>query len=79
MATAKEIVYGAIAEALNVEEATLTEDTNVSAGLGASSVDFVHIVGTIQDKTDLTVPFMPFRRNKTIGEMVEYIEELMEE
>lgn len=79
MATIRETVYEAIANAMKVDVNTLTDDTNVAAELGATSVDFVHVLSAIEAAHELTVPFMKLRRNKTIGEMVEFVEELAEE
>lgn len=77
--TAREAVYQAVAEAMKVDVSTLTDETQPIADLKATSVDFVHITKFVEDAFDASVPFMKFRRNKTMGEMVEFIEEIVGE
>lgn len=75
----RDTLIEAIAGALGKDAAEITDDTNPTADFSATSVDFVHITKALEEALDTTVPFMKFRRNKTVGEMVEYLEELMEE
>lgn len=75
----RETLVNVIAEALGKDAAEISDDTNITADFGATSVDFVHVTKALEEAFDMTVPFMKFRRNKTVAEMVEYLEELIEE
>jgi acyl carrier protein len=56
----------------------LSEDTQIIADLGAKSVDIVRIISALEDEFELEIPFMEFRRKKTIGEAVDYLVSLYE-
>ena len=74
----RETLVTAIAEALGKDAAEIGDDTNITADFAATSVDFVHITKALEKAFDATVPFMKFRRNKTIADMVAYLEDLLE-
>ena len=59
-----------------VEE--LTDESQLIADLGAKSVNLVRIIGVLEDAFDLEIPFMEFRRKKTIGQSIDYIVQLFE-
>ena len=75
----RETLINAIAEALGKDAGEINDDTNITTDFAATSVDFVHITKALEEAFDMTVPFMKFRRNKTVAEMVDYLEELLEE
>ena len=75
----RETLINAIAEALGKDASEINDDTNITTDFAATSVDFVHITKALEEAFDMTVPFMKFRRNKTVAEMVDYLEELLEE
>ena len=75
----RETLVNAIAEALGKDAAEITDDTNITVDFQATSVDFVHITKALEEAFDMTVPFMKFRRNKTVADMVEYLDELLDE
>ena len=75
----RETLVNAIAEALGKDPADISGETNITADFAATSVDFVHITKALEEAFDATVPFMKFRRNKTVDEMVDYLEDLLEE
>ena len=56
-----------------VDPSTLTDDTTF-ASLDAN---FVHISAALEDEYEVEVPFMQFRRNKTLGEAADYVAELL--
>ena len=68
----------AISETMKTPVAELTDNTQIIADLGAKSVDFVRIIGALEDELDLEIPFMEFRRKKAIGEAIEYLVALCE-
>jgi len=71
-------MYAAISAAMNKPAEELSDDTQLIADLGAKSVNFVRIIGALEDEFDLEIPFMEFRRKKTIGEAIDYIVQLCE-
>jgi acyl carrier protein len=71
-------MYEAISTAMNTPIEELADDTQLIADLGAKSVNFVRIIGVLEDEFDLEIPFMEFRRKKTIGEAIGYIVQLFE-
>jgi acyl carrier protein len=68
----------AISETMKTPLAELNDNTQLIADLGAKSVDFVRIIGALEDELDQEIPFMEFRRKKTIGEAIEYLVTLRE-
>lgn len=71
-------MYAAISTAMNKPAEELSDDTQLIADLGAKSVNFVRIISALEDEFDLEIPFMEFRRKKTIGEAIDYIVQLYE-
>ncbi|MFV0466225.1 MAG: acyl carrier protein [Lachnospiraceae bacterium] len=55
----------------------LSEDTTFEE-VEAKSVHFSQITTYLEDEFDIEVPYMQFRRRKTIGEAADYVEELLE-
>lgn len=55
----------------------LSESTRFTEDVNAKSVHFSQITTFLEDEFDIEVPFMNFRRNKTIGEAAEYVVDLI--
>lgn len=71
-------MYSAISATMNKPAEELTDSTELIADLGAKSVNFVRIISALEDEFELEIPFMEFRRKKTIGEAIDYIVQLYE-
>ena len=71
-------MYAAISAAMSKPAEELSDDTQLIADLGAKSVNFVRIISALEDEFDLEIPFMEFRRKRTIGEAIDYIVQLCE-
>ena len=71
-------MYAAISTAMNKPAEELSDSSELIADLGAKSVNFVRIISALEDEFDLEIPFMEFRRKKTIGEAIDYIVQLCE-
>ena len=54
----------------------LNADTNFTDDLQAKSVNLVQIIAVLEDTFDVEIPFMEFRRRKTIGEAAAFVGEL---
>jgi len=46
--------------------------------LKAKSVNYVQIISVLEEEFDATIPFMDFRRRKTIGEAADFVSGLIE-
>lgn len=57
----------------------LTEETRFAEDLSAKSVHYSQITTYLEDEFDVEIPYMTFRRKKTLGEAAEYVAELCEE
>lgn len=57
----------------------LTEEMRFFEDLNAKSVHYSQITTYLEDEFDIEIPFMNFRRKKTLGEAAEYVSELSEE
>lgn len=63
-----------LAEQLDVEADTLTMETDIGKDLNADSLDVVEILMSIEDEFDVEIPDEEIENIKTIGDVVEYIE-----
>ena len=68
---------GAIAKQKNLDPATVTEGATLEA-LGISSLDAITIVYEIEDQFDVEVPNEALERLRTVRDIIEGIEELIE-
>jgi acyl carrier protein len=66
-------VYSAIATTMSRPLEELTDSTQLIADLGAKSVNLVRIISALEEEFDLEIPFMEFRRRKSIGEAIDYV------
>jgi acyl carrier protein len=71
-------MYEVVAAATNASIADLTDSTELIADLGAKSANLVRIISVLEEEFDLEIPFMQFRRKKSIGEAIEYVVQLAE-
>ena len=63
-----------LAEQLDVDEDSLTLETDIAKDLNADSLDVVEILMSIEDTFDVEIPDEEIENIKTIGDLVEYIE-----
>lgn len=56
----------------------MTEDLRFVEDLNAKSVHYSQITTFLEDEFDVEIPYMTFRRKKTIGEAIEYVYDLVE-
>ncbi|MBE6777670.1 MAG: acyl carrier protein [Ruminococcaceae bacterium] len=63
-----------LAEQLDVDADTLTMETDIGKDLNADSLDVVEILMSIEDEFDVEIPDEEIENIKTIGDVVEYIE-----
>ncbi|MVB12645.1 Acyl carrier protein [Caprobacter fermentans] len=70
-----EKVKAILSEQFDVEEDTITADTNIADDLGADSLDVVDLLMSIEDEFEIEIPDEEVENIKTVGELVKYIED----
>ena len=74
-----EKVKAILAEQFDVEEDKVTADTDLQEDLGADSLDVVDLLMSIEDEFGVEVPDDEIENIKTVGDIVKYIENKVEE
>lgn len=63
-----------LANQLDVDAETLTMETDMARDLSADSLDVVEVLMSIEDEFGVEIPDEEIENIKTIGNLVEYIE-----
>ena len=63
-----------LAEQFDVEEDTITMDTNLEDDLSADSLDVVDLLMSIEDEFEIEIPDEEIDNIRTVAELVSYIE-----
>lgn len=63
-----------LAEQLEVEEESITTETDIQDDLGADSLDVVDMVMSLEDEFEIEVPDEDIESLRTVGALVSYIE-----
>ena len=69
-----EKVKAILSEQFDVEEDSITPDTNLSEDLEADSLDVVDLLMSIEDEFEIEVPDEEIENIKTVDQRVKYIE-----
>ncbi len=72
-----EKVIAILADQFDAEEDSLTPETSIVDDLGADSLDVVDLLMTIEDQFEIEIPDSEVENIKTVGDLVNYIEEHM--
>ena len=70
-----EKVKAILSEQFDVEEDTITPETNIADDLGADSLDVVDLLMSIEDEFEIEIPDDEVENIRTVGELVKYIED----
>jgi acyl carrier protein len=70
-------VVEAVARIFRKDVSELTPDVRFLEDLKAKSINIVELVAVLQDQFQIEIPMMKVRRQKTIGEAVAFIAELV--
>ena len=62
----------------DVEEDSITPETNIADDLGADSLDVVDLVMSLEEEFDCEIPDEEIENIKTVGDIVHYIESKQE-
>ena len=68
-----------IVEQLDVEEDAVTMEASITDDPGADSLDVVDLVMSIEESFDVEIPDEEVENIKTVGDIVKYIENKVEE
>lgn len=71
-----EKIRAILCEQLDIEEDQVTMDSNIAEDLGADSLDVVDLIMSIEDEFELEVPDDQVENIKTVGDVVNYIENM---
>lgn len=63
-----------LCEQLDLEEDTVTMESNIADDLGADSLDVVDLLMSLEDEFDIEIPDEEIENIKTVGQLVKYIE-----
>ena len=64
---------------LDVEEDKVTEAASITDDLGADSLDVVDLVMSFEEEFDIEIPDDQVEKIKTVGDIVKFIEEKVED
>lgn len=68
-----------IVDQLDVEEDKVTESASITDDLGADSLDVVDLVMSFEEEFDIEIPDDQVEKIKTVGDIVKFIEEKVED
>ncbi len=63
-----------LAEQFDVEEDTISMDTDIQEDLGADSLDVVDLLMSIEDEFEVEIPDEEIENIRSVGELVSFIE-----
>lgn len=63
-----------LCQQLDVEESTVTTESEIVKDLGADSLDLVDLIMTLEDEFDVEVPEGDVENIKTVNDLVKYVE-----
>lgn len=72
----RETILKLIADEFNMDVSDLREDMSFQDDLNADSIELVELIMSIEDELDVQVDDEKIEELKTIGDVLEYIEEL---
>lgn len=64
-----------VAEQLGIDKNTISAESNIIEDLGADSLDVIEMLMTLEDEYGITIPDDKISQIKTIGQIVELLEE----
>lgn len=68
-----------IVDQLDVEEDKVTDAASITDDLGADSLDVVDLVMSFEEEFDIEIPDDQVEKIKTVGDIVKFIEEKVED
>lgn len=68
-----EKIKAILSEQFDVEEDTITQDTDIVGDLGADSLDMADLLTSVEDEFEIEIPDEDIENIQTVGEIVKYI------
>ncbi|RLF95996.1 acyl carrier protein [Thermococci archaeon] len=75
----EEEVIKIVAEQFKIEESQINRNTKFVDDLKAKSIQIIEMCATMEDQFDIEIDMEEARKNKTVGEAIDYIEKLLKE
>jgi len=75
----EEEVIKIVAEQFKIEESQINRNTKFVDDLKAKSIQIIEMCATMEDQFDIEIDMEEARKNKTVGEAIDYIEKLVKE
>lgn len=72
-----EKIIAILSSQFDVEEDTITSETNIADDLGADSLDVVDMLMSLEDEFNVEIPDEEIENIRTVGQVAAYIEEHM--
>lgn len=72
-----EKVKAILAEQFDVDESSITPETNFMIDLSADSIDVVELIMSIEAEFEIEIPEEDIENLKTVGEAVKFVEGLL--
>ena len=69
-----EKIKAILAEQLDVDENSITADTNIVDDLGADSLDVVELIMSVEDEFQIEVPDEAIEKMESVGDIVAFVE-----
>ncbi len=70
-----EKIKAILADQFDVDEDTITTETNIQEDLGADSLDVVDLIMSLEDEFEIEVPDSEVENIKTVGALVSFVED----
>jgi len=75
----EEEVIKIVAEQFKIEESQINRNTKFVDDLKAKSIQIIEMCATMEDQFDIEIDMEEARKNRTVGEAIDYIEKLLKE
>lgn len=72
-----ELIKAAAARSLRVPEDSFTPETVLKDDFNAKSINFVQIIGELEDEYEVEIDFMKFRNANTIDAQTKYVADML--
>ena len=64
-----------LADQFDVEEDSITAETNIQEDLGADSLDVVDLIMSLEDEFEFEIPDHEIENIRTVGALVQFVED----
>ncbi|MBU5362549.1 acyl carrier protein [Enterococcus raffinosus] len=72
-----EMIIDAATKTFNADKSKFNSQTNLEKDFDAKSINFVQIIGELEDEYEVEIDFMAFKNAETIEKEADYVAELL--